>query len=124
MAKFIKSFRGVPEGEIYPVEYAAGNDCPPELEAGALSVGALSLAADAPSPSPLPDAAAGASDLSASSVPPVPEVVASTSSEGGASQPAADKEALIQQLEAAGIAFDKRWGAEKLAAALAEGKKE
>ncbi|WP_164087139.1 hypothetical protein [Stenotrophomonas maltophilia] len=124
MAKFIKPFRGVPEGEIYPVEYAAGDDCPPELEAGALSFGALSLAADAPPPSPLPDAATGASDLSSSSVPPAPEVVASTSSDGGSSPPAADKEALIQQLEAAGIAFDKRWGAEKLAAALAEGRKE
>lgn len=83
MAKFIKPFRGVPEGEIYPVRYAAGEECPPELEAGALSLGAL------------------------------------PSNDGGA-----DKESLIQQLEAAGIPYDKRWGAEKLAAALAEGKKE
>jgi hypothetical protein len=37
---------------------------------------------------------------------------------------AGDKPALIAQLEAAGIPFDKRWGVEKLAAALAEGKKD
>ena len=37
---------------------------------------------------------------------------------------AEDKPALMAQLEAAGIPFDKRWGAEKLAAALAEGKKD
>jgi len=39
--KFIKDFRGVPDGEIYPAQYAAGDECPPELEAGALEVGAL-----------------------------------------------------------------------------------
>ena len=44
MAKFIKAFRGVPEGKIYPVEYAAGEECPPELEAGALAERALEQA--------------------------------------------------------------------------------
>lgn len=39
--KFIKAFKGVPEGEIYPVEYEAGDECPPELESAAESVGAL-----------------------------------------------------------------------------------
>lgn len=39
-------------------------------------------------------------------------------------QATGDKVTLIAQLEAAEIPFDKRWGAEKLAAALAEGKKD
>ena len=109
MAKFIKPFRGVPEGEIYPVQFVAGDDCPPELEAGALSVGALSLMADTPPPI-----------LLGSSVQP-----ASFELPDGSVQVAAeDKPALMAQLESAGIPFDKRWGAEKLAAALAEGKKD
>ncbi|MDR6447479.1 hypothetical protein J2794_003595 [Paraburkholderia terricola] len=41
MAKFIKPFRGVPEGEIYPKQFEAGDECPSELEAGAKEVGAL-----------------------------------------------------------------------------------
>lgn len=41
MAKLTKPFRGVPNGEIYPVEYKAGDECPPELEAGARASGAL-----------------------------------------------------------------------------------
>lgn len=44
MAKLTKAFQGVPEGEIYPVEYAAGDECPPELEAAALVLGALEKA--------------------------------------------------------------------------------
>jgi hypothetical protein len=39
--KFAKEFRGVPTGEIYPVEYQPGDTCPPELEAGAIALGAL-----------------------------------------------------------------------------------
>lgn len=35
-----------------------------------------------------------------------------------------EKADLIAKLEAAGITFDKRWGVDKLAAALAEGKKD
>lgn len=41
MAKLTKPFRGVPNGEIYPVEYHAGDECPPELEAGAIALDAL-----------------------------------------------------------------------------------
>lgn len=156
MAKFIKPFRGVPEGEIYPVQFVAGDDCPPELEAGALSVGALSLMADTPPPAllgssvqpasfELPDGtvlalgdvvreahvASGLSvgdwnaleDSAREAL--IADTVDKLSSEGDQGRVAAgDKPALIAQLEAAGIPFDKRWGPEKLAAALAEGKKE
>ena len=31
MAKFTKPFYGVPNGEIYPVQYEKGDDIPPEL---------------------------------------------------------------------------------------------
>lgn len=41
MAKLTKTFRGVPDGEIYPVEYRAGEECPPELERAATELGAL-----------------------------------------------------------------------------------
>ena len=41
MAAFTKAFFGVPDGEIYPVEYQPGEECPPELEAGAVALGAL-----------------------------------------------------------------------------------
>lgn len=41
MAKLIKPFRGVPNGEIYPKQYEAGDECPQELEAGAAEIGAL-----------------------------------------------------------------------------------
>jgi len=156
MAKFIKPFRGVPEGEIYPVQFVAGDDCPPELEAGALSVGALSLMADTP-----PTFLVGSSvqpesfELSDGSVLSLGDVVGRAHAASGLSVEdwnvledsaregliaetvdklsgdddqgqvaAGDKPALIAQLEAAGIPFDKRWGAEKLAAALAEGKKD
>lgn len=46
MAKFTKPFRGVPDGEIYPIEYKPGDECPKELESAAKSLGAL--AADKP----------------------------------------------------------------------------
>lgn len=39
--KFSKAFRGVPSGEIYPVEFNAGDECPAELESAAAAVGAL-----------------------------------------------------------------------------------
>lgn len=39
--KFAKHFFGVPAGEIYPVLYAPGDECPPELQEAALSTGAL-----------------------------------------------------------------------------------
>lgn len=41
MAKLTKPFYGVPDGEIYPVQYQSGDECPKELEAAAKSVGAL-----------------------------------------------------------------------------------
>lgn len=41
MAKLTKPFRGVPDGEIYPVEYGPGDECPKELEAAAKALGAL-----------------------------------------------------------------------------------
>ena len=49
--KFIKDFRGVPDGEIYPVQYSAGDECPPELEAAAIELGAVKVQAkQAPEP--------------------------------------------------------------------------
>jgi len=42
MAKLSKAFKGVKDGDIYPTEFAKGEDCPPELEEGARSLGALS----------------------------------------------------------------------------------
>ncbi|HBC50718.1 hypothetical protein [Stenotrophomonas maltophilia] len=156
MAKFIKPFRGVPEGEIYPVQFVAGDDCPPELEAGALSVGALSLMADTPPAFLLGSSVQPESfELSDGSVLSLGDVVGRAHVASGLSVEdwnaledsarealiaqavdklsgeddkgkvaAEDKPALMAQLEAAGIPFDKRWGAEKLAAALAEGKKD
>ncbi|MDT3530231.1 hypothetical protein ROV86_19210 [Stenotrophomonas pavanii] len=88
MSKLTKPFRGVRDGEIYPTDFAVGDECPSELEAGARALGALS------------------------------ECKFSAGSESD------EKPAMIAKLEAAGIPFDKRWGAEKLAAALADGKKE
>lgn len=41
---------------------------------------------------------------------------------GGTDQGGDDKALLIQQLEAAGVEFDRRWGTARLAAALAEAK--
>ncbi|VVD74528.1 HeH/LEM domain-containing protein [Pandoraea commovens] len=41
MAKLIKAFKGVMDGDIYPTTFEVGDECPPELEAGALELGAL-----------------------------------------------------------------------------------
>ncbi|MGE4334663.1 MAG: hypothetical protein AB7E55_01640 [Pigmentiphaga sp.] len=82
--KLTKTIRGVPEGEIYPVEYAAGEDCPSWLLPAARDLGAVEEANDDP-----------------------PELVA-----------------LRAQLDALEIKYDKRWGMEKLRAALSEGKKD
>lgn len=46
MAKFEKTFHGVPEGEIYPVEYKPGDECPKELESSAQALGVLEAVAD------------------------------------------------------------------------------
>lgn len=39
--KFTRVFRGVPDGEIYPVEYQPGDVCPPELAHAATEAGVL-----------------------------------------------------------------------------------
>ncbi|CAJ5371817.1 bacteriophage protein [Burkholderia pseudomallei] len=41
MAKLIKPFKGVKNGEIYPTLLEVGEECPPELEDGARELGAL-----------------------------------------------------------------------------------
>lgn len=52
MRKFLKPFRGVKDGEIYPTYFEAGEDCPTELEAGADSLGALAPAEPAKTEKP------------------------------------------------------------------------
>lgn len=39
--KFTKPFQGVPDGQIYPVQYQAGDECPPELLASATALEAI-----------------------------------------------------------------------------------
>lgn len=41
MAKLTNTIFGVPDGEIYPRDIAAGEDCPPNLEAYAADEGAF-----------------------------------------------------------------------------------
>lgn len=41
--KFIKPFRGVPDGEFYPVEYKVGDECPAELLEAAQILGAVEV---------------------------------------------------------------------------------
>lgn len=41
--KFTQPFRGVPNGEFYPVAYAPGDECPPELEAAAIACGVVEI---------------------------------------------------------------------------------
>lgn len=38
--KATKTFKGVKDGEIYPTEFAPGDEIPPELEAAAIELGA------------------------------------------------------------------------------------
>jgi hypothetical protein len=40
--KLTKAIFGAADGEIYPREYGAGEDCPPELLAAAIEAGAIS----------------------------------------------------------------------------------
>jgi hypothetical protein len=47
MSKLTKPLWGAANGEIYPREYAAGEDCPPELEDAAREIDALADAPDA-----------------------------------------------------------------------------
>lgn len=44
MAKLTKAITGVPDGEIYPREIPAGDECPPALVDYAASIGALEQA--------------------------------------------------------------------------------
>jgi len=39
--QFTKPFQGVPDGQIYPVQYQPGDECPPELESAATELGAF-----------------------------------------------------------------------------------
>ncbi|SMG00337.1 hypothetical protein [Burkholderia singularis] len=41
MAKFIKPFKGVKNGEIYPTAFEVGDECPEELEDSAHALDAL-----------------------------------------------------------------------------------
>lgn len=59
MAKFTKPFRGVPAGEIHPVDYAVGDECPAELLEAAKGEGAIDGKGDKPA-KPARDAAAAA----------------------------------------------------------------
>ncbi|CUB01271.1 hypothetical protein [Comamonas thiooxydans] len=38
--KATKPFKGVKDGDIYPTEFKAGDEIPPELEAAAIELGA------------------------------------------------------------------------------------
>lgn len=39
--QFTKPFKGVRAGEIYPVEFEPGEECPPELVEAAIQLGAV-----------------------------------------------------------------------------------
>lgn len=41
--KFIKQFKGVRDGEIYPETFQPGEECPPELVDAALSLEVLEV---------------------------------------------------------------------------------
>lgn len=41
MAKFAKDWRGVKAQEIYPTDFAPGDECPPELQEAARDCGVL-----------------------------------------------------------------------------------
>lgn len=43
--KFAKPFSGAPDGVVYPIAYATGDDCPKELEHAAREAGALEVKA-------------------------------------------------------------------------------
>jgi len=47
MQRFSKPFRGVKAGEIYPTQFEVGDECPPELVAGAQRLGVLDASTDA-----------------------------------------------------------------------------
>lgn len=41
--KFIKPFKGCKQGDLYPTQFAVGDECPPELEFAAKEVGAVDV---------------------------------------------------------------------------------
>ncbi len=53
MAKFTKAFRGVKKGEIYPTQFKVGDECPPELESAAKSLGVIGKAGSKPDDKPV-----------------------------------------------------------------------
>lgn len=44
--KATKTFKGVKDGDIYPTEFKAGDEIPPELEAAAVELGAADAKKD------------------------------------------------------------------------------
>jgi ATP-dependent phosphoenolpyruvate carboxykinase len=56
MPKFIKPFKGVLDGEIYPKTFEVDDECPPELEGAARLAKVLEKSAD-PASSSAPPAA-------------------------------------------------------------------
>jgi hypothetical protein len=42
--KVTQEFQGVRDGDVYPTTIAVGEDCPPELEAAAIAIGAVETA--------------------------------------------------------------------------------
>ena len=45
--KFSKAFTGVKAGDVYPTEFKAGDECPPELLDAAKELGAVKVEASA-----------------------------------------------------------------------------
>lgn len=41
--KFIKPFKGCKQGDLYPTQFAVGDEYPPELEFAAKEVGAVDV---------------------------------------------------------------------------------
>lgn len=84
--QFSNPFRGVPNGQIYPVDYEPGQECPPELQASAIALGAIDA----------PDAGAGGGNDKLT----VPQLRDELTSRGIAFDPAAKKADLQALLDA------------------------
>lgn len=39
--KFIQPFKGCKQGDLYPTQFAVGDECPPELEDAAIDAGVV-----------------------------------------------------------------------------------
>ncbi|WP_315920431.1 hypothetical protein [Mesorhizobium sp. SP-1A] len=46
--KFVKAFRGARRGEVFPTDFKAGDECPPELLDAAKAAGAVEEQKPAP----------------------------------------------------------------------------